>query len=113
MLYHKTIRPIIALLMLVVFAFSITSQKTIHDLVAKHTDQVNCNVHKSAPIDQVEHSTIHCAHENLVVASPFVDFSFPIQILHPVVAQVRNTILVAFYFSTQLFALESRGPPTA
>jgi hypothetical protein len=38
MLQHKTIRQIIALAMLVVFAFSITPQKNIHDFVAKHVD---------------------------------------------------------------------------
>ncbi len=113
MLYHKTIRPLIALLMLVVFTFSITSQKTIHDLVAKHADQVKCDVHKSLPIDQVENSSIHCAHDNLVVASPFADFYFQINLTHPIIAQVRNTKLLAFNFSAQKTVLDSRGPPVA
>lgn len=113
MFYHKTIRPIIALFMLVVFTFSITSQKTIHDLVAKHADQVKCDVHKSLPIDQVEKSSIHCTHDNLVVASPFADFQFQINLTHPIIAQVRNTQLIAFNFSAQNTALDSRGPPVA
>jgi len=54
MLYQKTIRQILAVVMLLVFAFSITSQKTIHDLVAKHSDKVKCDVHKNLPIEQVE-----------------------------------------------------------
>ena len=53
MLYQKTIRKFIALAMLVVFAFSITPQKSIHDLVAKHSDKVKCDVHKNLPIEQV------------------------------------------------------------
>ena len=99
--------------MMVVFTFSISSQKTIHDLVAKHADQVKCDVHKSLPIDQVEKSSIHCAQDNLVVASPFADFYFQINLSHPIVAQVRNTRLLAFNFSTQKTVLDSRGPPVA
>lgn len=113
MRYQKPIRPIIALLMLVVFAFSITSQKTIHDLVAKHTDKVRCDVHKDLPIDQVENSTIHCAHDNLVVASPFADFSFEINLVNPIIAVVRNTPILAFHFSEPNTFLDSRGPPVA
>jgi len=113
MLYHKNIRPLIALLMLVVFTFSITSQQTIHDLVAKHTDQVKCDVHKSLPIDQVEKSSIHCAHDNLVVASPFADFNFQINLAHPIIAIVRNTQLFTLNFSAQHTSLDSRGPPVA
>ena len=111
MLYHKTIRFFISLIMLVVFAFSITSQKTIHDLVAKHSDQEKCNIHKSLPIEQVEKSTIHCSHYNLVVASAFTDFSFEIILIHPIIAIVRNTPLVAFNFLEQNTSLDSRGPP--
>jgi len=99
--------------MLVVFAFSITSQKTIHDLVAKHTDKVKCDVHKDLPIDQVENSTIHCSHENLVAASPFADFSFQIILTHPLIALVQNTPMIAFNFSAQNTSLDSRGPPVA
>ena len=54
MLYQKTIRKFIALAMLVVFAFSITPQKSIHDVVAKHIDPTNCSVHKDLPIEQIE-----------------------------------------------------------
>ena len=45
MLFKKTIRQVIALAMLVVFAFSITPQKNIHDFVAKHVDPTACSVH--------------------------------------------------------------------
>jgi hypothetical protein len=97
--------------MLVVFAFSITSQKTIHDLVAKHSDQEKCNIHKSLPIEQVEQSTTHCSHENLVVASPYADFSFEIILVHPIIALVRNTPLIAFNFSQPNTSSDSRGSP--
>lgn len=84
-----------------------------HDLVAQHSDQVKCEVHKSVPIDQVEKSTIHCTQDNLVVASSFADFSFTIHLTQPVLAPMRNTVLLNFYFSSQSFSKESRGPPNA
>ena len=113
MFYHKTIRSFIAVLLLLVFTFSISSQKAVHDIVAKHSDQVKCEVHKSVPIDQVEKSGIHCIQDNLIANTPFANFSFTIHLTHPVIAQTRNTVLLYFYFSSQSFSIESRGPPTA
>ena len=113
MLYQKTIRQILAAFMLMVFSFSITSQKTIHDLFASHSDKVKCDVHKNLPIEQVENASIHCSHDNLVATSPFVDFNFSIELAQPVVNIVTNTHLVCFYFSNNNYALDSRGPPAA
>jgi len=42
---QQTIKQLLALAMLVVFAFSITPQKTIHDFVAPHKDPTKCYVH--------------------------------------------------------------------
>lgn len=111
MLYQKTIRQIVALLMLLVFAFSITPQKSIHDLVAKHNDPTHCNVHQDAPIAQVEKSSIHCSYENLVVASPFLDFTFAHELNAPPVRNIKNTSLVALTYLLVPFSFESRGPP--
>lgn len=111
MLYQKTIRQIVALLMLLVFAFSITPQKSIHDLVAKHSDPTHCNVHQDAPIAQVEKSSIHCSYENLVVASPFLDFTFAHELNAPPVKNIKNTSLVALTYLLVPFSFESRGPP--
>jgi len=113
MLYQKTIRQILAVVMLLVFAFSITSQKTIHDLVAKHSDKIKCDVHKNLPIEQVENASIHCSHDNLVATSPFLDFNFSIELAQPVLNNVTNTYLVCFYFSNNNYSLDSRGHPTA
>jgi hypothetical protein len=113
MLYQKTIRQILAAFMLIVFVFSITSQKTIHDLVAKHTDKVKCDVHKNLPIEQVENASIHCSHDNLVVASPFLDFNFSIELALPVASIATNTHLLSFYFYNNNYSLDSRGPPAA
>lgn len=111
MLYQKTIRKFIALVMLVVFAFSITPQKNIHDLIAKHSDPTKCNVHKDVPVDQVENTSIHCSYDNLVVASPFVDYHFSIQITTPEQAIIKNTIFSSYEISNLIHSFESRGPP--
>ena len=111
MLYQKTIRQIVASLMLLVFAFSITPQKSIHDLVAKHSDPIHCNVHQDAPIAQVEKSSIHCSYDNLVVASPFLDFSFVHELTIPPVRLIKNTSLVSLTYLLVPFSFESRGPP--
>jgi hypothetical protein len=111
MLYQKTIRQILAAFMLIVFAFSITSQKTIHDLVAKHSDKVKCDVHKNLPIEQVENSSIHCSHDNLVATSPFVEFNFTIVLEQLILNIATNTQLLNFYFYNNNYSLDSRGPP--
>ena len=99
--------------MLLVFAFSITPQKSIHDIVAKHVDPTTCNVHHNAPIEQVEKSSIHCSYENLVATTPFLQYNFEIIIAAPTMAKVTNTFFTANYYSTTHFTFESRGPPTA
>ena len=111
MLYQKNIRQIIASWMLLVFAFSIMPQKSMHDLVAKHSDPTHCNVHQDAPIAQVEKSSIHCSYDNLVVASPFLDFSFAHELNVYPPRSIKNTSLVALTYLLVPFLLESRGPP--
>ena len=111
MLYQKTIRQIVASLMLLVFAFSITPQKSIHGLVAKHSDPTQCNVHKVAPIAQIEISSIHCSYDNLVVSSPFLDFSCTHEVAAPPVRVIKNTSLIGLTYLLVPFSFESRGPP--
>ncbi|MEI6190064.1 MAG: hypothetical protein WCP61_06560 [Chitinophagia bacterium] len=111
MLYQKTIRQFIALVMLVVFAFSITPQKSVHDLVAKHADPTKCSVHKDAPIAQVENSSIHCAYDNLVVASPFINFFISIQVGSIAPIKCVNTVFANFIIDSVPSFLETRGPP--
>ena len=86
-------------------------EKSIHDLVAKHSDPIQCNVHKDAPIAQVEKSSIHCSYDNLVVASPFLDFSFVLKLTAPPVWVIKNTSLIELTYFIVPFSFESRGPP--
>ena len=112
MLYHKTIRKFLALAMLVVFAFSITPQKSIHDLVAKHIDPTSCSVHKNLPIEQIEKAELHCTFDFQVATTPFVEYDFSIHLQPPLIAQTRNVIFVAAPISELAIISDSRGPPT-
>ena len=111
MLFTKTIRQLIALVMLVVFAFSITPQKSIHDLVAKHIDPTSCSVHKDLPIEQIEKTELHCTFDFQVATTPFVDYDFSIEIATPIVAKVRNIHFVAAPIAQHAIVSDSRGPP--
>lgn len=112
MLFHKTFKQFLALVMLVVFAFSITPQKSIHDLVAKHIDPTSCSVHKDLPIEQIEKSELHCTFDFQVATTPFVEYDFSIQIQAPMLAKPRNANFVAAALVQYAIVSDSRGPPT-
>ncbi len=111
MLQHKTFKQFLALAMLVVFAFSITPQKSIHDLVAKHIDPTSCSVHKDLPIEQIEKTELHCTFDFQVATTPFVDYDFSIEIAPATIAQPRNAIFVAAKITELTFVKDARGPP--
>ena len=112
MLYQKTIRKFIALAMLVVFAFSITPQQSIHDLVAKHIDPTSCSVHKNLPIEQIEKADLHCTFDFQVATTPFVTYDFSVILQPPFVAQSRNIFFIAAPISQLAIISDSRGPPS-
>lgn len=111
MQFQKTFKQFLALAMLVVFAFSITPQKSIHDLVAKHLDPTKCEVHKDLPIEQIEKSELHCTFDFQVATTPFVDYDFSIALHPPVLAPVRNVCDIVAAITQPIFVLDSRGPP--
>jgi len=111
MLQHKTFKQFLALAMLVVFAFSITPQKSIHDLVAKHIDPNSCSVHKDLPIEQIEKTELHCSFDFQVATTPFVDYDFSIEIAALLIAQARNAQFEDKTISQHAILSDSRGPP--
>jgi hypothetical protein len=111
MLFNKTFKQFLALAMLVVFAFSITPQKSIHDLVAKHIDPNSCSVHKDLPIEQIENAALHCSFDFQVATTPFVDYDFSIEIATPIVAKARNAQFEDKTISQHAITSDSRGPP--
>ena len=111
MLQNKTFKQFLALAMLVVFAFSITPQKSIHDVVSKHIDPNSCSVHKDLPIEQVENAALHCTFDFQVATTPFVDYDFSIVVKSIELAQARNTIFIAAPIAQHVIVSDSRGPP--
>jgi hypothetical protein len=111
MLQNKIFKQFLALAMLVVFAFSITPQKSIHDLVARHIDPTSCEVHKDLPIEQIEKTELHCTFDFQVATTPFVDYDFTITIATPIVAPPRNAIFIAAPMAQLSIVKDARGPP--
>jgi hypothetical protein len=103
------IRNVLAGLMVLLFAFSITPKIMLHDLVADHKDRpyaVNDSNTK-----EIDASGFHCHYDNLVVESPFLADCFPIGAPQlPAHEQVFSLAANHFHFATHFyFAL--RAPP--
>lgn len=111
MLFKKTLKQFLALVMLVVFAFSITPQKSIHDLVAKHIDPTSCSVHKDLPIEQIEKAELHCTFDFQVATTPFVEYDFSIDIKAPIAAPAKDALFVVAPIAQLAIVSDSRGPP--
>ena len=112
MLFTKTIRQLIALVMLVVFAFSITPQQIVHDAVAKHLDPTVCAVHKDVPVDQVESTQLHCTFDFQVATNAFTYFDFILNLQAPATINVQNAIYKEAKLASTFFHQSSRGPPS-
>lgn len=113
MLFNKTIRSFIAFAMLVVFAFSITPQKTIHNFVANHLDPSICEVHQNLPIEQVENAALHCSFDFQVATTPFIAYNFELSIDPPSIPKAVNAFYTANTISRLSISKESRGPPVS
>jgi|SRR6185369_6625473 len=95
--------------MLVLFAFSITPKKTLHDLVTNHRDT---HIKLANPTqDLVAKAGFNCPVENLVAESAFTNqdnhFEFVQLTLFP---GKQGSTLYSFY-STPRFFFGLRGPP--
>ncbi len=109
MLHRPLIRQFLAGVLLIIFAFSITPKKALHDWLANHTDKT------TAPLPAHEASIsmagFNCDCDNLVAESPFTatsgQFNFSaLQVFAPQQAFVPYR----FYAVTHFF-FSLRGPP--
>jgi hypothetical protein len=108
---HKNlhIKRLLAGIMLVLFAFSVTPRNILHELFANHTDEtVLSKKTNSATVKTFDYL---CKTENLVVESPFIeniahfDFStYAAYSNHPIFTSY-------FFYSSKYFFFEHRGPP--
>lgn len=99
-------------LLLVLFAFSITPKKVLHDLAANHKDthEKRC---ADNPIAKITKSGYTCNTEDLVVESPFIQNDLSVEV--PGIASQRVIFSEHpgnFYYTNPLFST-LRGPPAS
>ena len=95
--------------MLALFALSVTPKIVIHALVAHHTDSHLAFGHDQA--DQYNKAGFHCNIDNLVVESPYLNYSISIHLQAPkafLIYQIRADDQFRSY-TDHIFGL--RGPP--
>jgi hypothetical protein len=84
-LYQKSIiKTLSAILILLVFASSITPKKTWHDLIATHQDGKKPSYDYTAPGQQIHKSVIHCPCDLQVAESPYITVHIGLQIAAPI-----------------------------
>lgn len=104
-----TIQRILAFVMLLIFMFSITPKKYLHDLVADHTDFYGVSLKGKVTLSQ---SGFNCHTEDLVVSTPFIEStSCPNFSIDPLYKESPYTDLL-FQYSQSFITKDSRGPPS-
>ncbi|MES1160283.1 MAG: hypothetical protein ABUM51_05985 [Bacteroidota bacterium] len=110
MLKQPIIRRFLSGILLVLFAFSVTPKKFLHDLVANHKDTPG-KFSKDAKA-RLQKSTFTCHTEDLVVESPFIGGSAPLIIQAPSLFCPPYAELVTRWHSTPYLFSALRGPPS-
>jgi hypothetical protein len=95
--------------MLALFALSVTPKIVVHALAARHTDTHLSLDHRDS--DQLNKAGFHCAVDNLVVESPFVDHTVAIDLGLRPVFQVHLPAPLEEPLSFSHFIFGLRGPP--
>lgn len=105
------IEKILALFLLVLFAFSITPKKLLHDVFADHIDS-KCKLDHSHDLNgQITTSGYNCQTDNLVIESPFENVSFTVTLFVPCFYTQQNDSSIRNLFSSDHFIFGLRGPP--
>ena len=109
MLRHSTIHKIIAAILMIVFACSITPKKSFHDLIAAHHDtaSVTCDVHG----DIITITRLNCKCDNLVSEGAYL--YTPVPSLTPLFPEhtPRKDYFKYHFLSCSHWFTELRGPP--
>jgi hypothetical protein len=107
LLRTSTIKNLLALLLLVVFAYSITPKIVLHNLVANHIDKGKVlNGH----LDELSASGFNCKCDNLVAESPFVPAEIFSYQVYTTYISALCTEDITFSSFDKLFS-QLRGPP--
>ncbi|MEJ7912714.1 MAG: hypothetical protein WKF70_06145 [Chitinophagaceae bacterium] len=106
---QSIIQRFFAAVLLLVFAFSITPKKYLHELVADHKDFYS---YHSGEETTVNTAGFNCHCEELVVSTPFVETSLETALLPTIVYRTFSTSSYHFFFYSTNSAKDSRGPPS-
>ena len=113
MIQATVFRRIISGVLLVLFAFSITPKKLLHDLVATHTDTKPGTFLSNTHTAQIHKSGINCQVDQLIVESPFLEIMVHTALPLPVPKNDFYQKRVCFSFFLPLIDNSLRGPPKA
>ena len=96
--------------MLIVFAFSITPRKYLHDIVANHKDSFFVSGDDGALA--LHKAAVNCHTDSIVAESPFANDAVEINISTPVIfSEKQPAIIVSCITAASLFS-RLRGPPS-
>ncbi|MES1224556.1 MAG: hypothetical protein ABUT20_54180 [Bacteroidota bacterium] len=109
LLQKLIIRQLIAGVLLLVFTFSITPKKFLHDAIANHKDKAGIAL--KGDTTQLSNSGFICKCDNLVAESPFTDAAVHFDFAAPQVFSVHKEALHYRFYSSTFFFFELRGPP--
>jgi len=107
----NTIKKIIGIVLLAVFAFGITPKRTLHNLVADHRDGKAVASKASCDDTVLSRAAFNCQCDNLVVESPFIPGIAPVTLRLPVHTVSYQAMVIQDACSVTLFHSDLRGPP--
>jgi hypothetical protein len=107
----NTIKKIIGIVLLVVFAFGITPKRTLHNLIADHRDGKAVASKASCDDTVLSRAAFNCQCDNLVVQSPFIPGIAPVTLRLPVHTVCYQAMIIQDACSAALFHSDLRGPP--
>jgi len=105
------LQKLMAVLLLMLFALSITPKKLLHDAVARHTDTVLKTDILNTGNPLLSAAGIHCQTDNLVVISPFENNASVLTLSIPLYYIFSNSLIRKTFISDETIVFGLRGPP--
>ncbi|MFT3948165.1 MAG: hypothetical protein QM763_14440 [Agriterribacter sp.] len=95
--------------MLLLFTFSITSKRFLHDLVADHKDTIAC--HDNLTAHHIHSAGFYCTCDDLVAESVYMSGDNTIELSVPAMFIEKQPAFVGNYHYVAALFSELRGPP--
>ena len=109
MFHRPVIRQFLAGVLLIIFAFSITPKKALHDWLANHTDKAS--LPQSGNGASISTAGFNCDCDNLVAESPFTGTSGQFEFSAPQLFTPRLAFHPHHFYAIPHFFFSLRGPP--